>query len=530
MKNIMNRSIKTLTDLAVTASVALVLLSCEAPKEGPKDGGGSSGGGETSDGGTKPGTTGECYTDKFEQPKQELSNSLDIIFVTDTSGSIDAERASIADGVDSLVAELPNGVDYRIGVMLAHSSKSGYTGRLWQHSNRPYVLDSKTMSLSTIREHLRYNLTKGPSDSYADGGELGLYAFHRGLHDADYAAIRHKGLFRDDAALLVIFVSDENDICATYPAGVKPVPDPEGMEAGAKKRDCKGISPESVLARVKELYGTRPVLMAGIVYDNLKTYPRSGENEYGYGYMDLIELSSGISMDMAGKNYNEGLASIGALVSKKLQLYSDFKLKNDNVDPASIEALVDRKKVSSSYKKDSNEVHLEDAGGPGSLIEISYCEPKCADDEDKVTICHIPPGNPKNRKTLSVGKSAVEAHLAHGDFVGSCEQDPVPTPSPTPVPTPTPEPFAINGFDAATNSNSAFLIWYTPNVPSTSQVRWGLTPQLENTTVLDSTQVQDHSVTLGGLQPNTTYYLQGVSVNASGYVSYSNVIIKTTKP
>ena len=41
-------------------------------------------------------------------------------------------------------------------------------------------------------------------------------------------------------------------------------------------------------------------------------------------------------------------------------------------------------------------------------------------DGAKVTICHIPPGNPANQKTLSVGASAVPAHMAHGDKMGSC--------------------------------------------------------------------------------------------------------------
>jgi hypothetical protein len=40
---------------------------------------------------------------------------------------------------------------------------------------------------------------------------------------------------------------------------------------------------------------------------------------------------------------------------------------------------------------------------------------------EKVTICHIPPGNPDNAHTIVVGAPAVPAHLAHGDFLGSCE-------------------------------------------------------------------------------------------------------------
>jgi hypothetical protein len=38
----------------------------------------------------------------------------------------------------------------------------------------------------------------------------------------------------------------------------------------------------------------------------------------------------------------------------------------------------------------------------------------------KVTICHVPPGNPGNAHTITVGAPAVPAHLAHGDSLGEC--------------------------------------------------------------------------------------------------------------
>ena len=40
--------------------------------------------------------------------------------------------------------------------------------------------------------------------------------------------------------------------------------------------------------------------------------------------------------------------------------------------------------------------------------------------KDKLAICHHPPGNPTNSKTLEVGASAVAAHLGHGDTEGPC--------------------------------------------------------------------------------------------------------------
>ena len=46
-----------------------------------------------------------------------------------------------------------------------------------------------------------------------------------------------------------------------------------------------------------------------------------------------------------------------------------------------------------------------------------------ADPDGKVTICHIPPGNPENAHEITVGASAVPAHLAHGDRLFTCDEE-----------------------------------------------------------------------------------------------------------
>lgn len=43
--------------------------------------------------------------------------------------------------------------------------------------------------------------------------------------------------------------------------------------------------------------------------------------------------------------------------------------------------------------------------------------------DKKVTICHVPPGNPDNAHTITVSENALDAHLAHGDYEGPCEND-----------------------------------------------------------------------------------------------------------
>ena len=40
---------------------------------------------------------------------------------------------------------------------------------------------------------------------------------------------------------------------------------------------------------------------------------------------------------------------------------------------------------------------------------------------EKITLCHVPPGNPSKAHSISIASSSVSAHLAHGDYLGTCD-------------------------------------------------------------------------------------------------------------
>jgi hypothetical protein len=40
---------------------------------------------------------------------------------------------------------------------------------------------------------------------------------------------------------------------------------------------------------------------------------------------------------------------------------------------------------------------------------------------EKVSVCHVPPGNPANEHMISISDRALDAHLAHGDYLGVCK-------------------------------------------------------------------------------------------------------------
>ena len=53
----------------------------------------------------------------------------------------------------------------------------------------------------------------------------------------------------------------------------------------------------------------------------------------------------------------------------------------------------------------------------GSII----LEPAMAKPQPKITICHIPPGNPGNAHSITISLNALPAHvMRHGDLIGEC--------------------------------------------------------------------------------------------------------------
>jgi hypothetical protein len=274
------------------------------------------------------------------------------------------------------------------------------------------------MSMSQLRRALYDNMTQAPDDVFAGGGEEGLYSLYRSMDNGKINAIRAQGFYRPNAALAVVFVADENDICARYPAGVKRVPDPSGMEAEAFSRDCKNVDQNTVYQRLLTMQNGRPLILSGVVYNDLTTVPKNtgGEDEYGYGYMDLIQLGRGVSVDIAKGDYNEGLAQIGEFSAKKMQPTVDFLLANKPVDRSSISVTL--RNLSAHSSDDDNgsvsshgscSCHKEDRDNGSSR----HCE-----GDDKSV---FEPGY--NSKSKSGYYSKSNSNSGHGSSHDSDDQD-----------------------------------------------------------------------------------------------------------
>ena len=51
---------------------------------------------------------------------------------------------------------------------------------------------------------------------------------------------------------------------------------------------------------------------------------------------------------------------------------------------------------------------------------VEVVDVHCGKNNDKILICHIPPGNPGNSQTICISPNSLSDHLAHGDGIGPC--------------------------------------------------------------------------------------------------------------
>jgi hypothetical protein len=324
----------------------------------------------------------------FVQPSETANRSVDLLFVVDTSDSLKEERSRIASTIPSFVNQLSSETDYRIGVMLAHGGDSYYSGRLYSPPGIPQVLNSRTLSTTQIQSYLGSTLSKPVSDVDEANGEMMTYSLLKSLGSDRISTIQNQGFFRQNAALSVVFVSDENDICYVpnqhgYSAFPDFVPSFENTEAAAYKNYCVGkdneelVTPDLVYSQLKAVKGSLPLSLGGITHMDPTQVPTGGEDSIGHGVIELVKSSlNGILMELTQTDYSDGLSKLGSTVTQQLHLLTQFGLTGKpSFFEDTVSVQVDGKSVESEYDSNTHLVSLRasDAGQSGSHVRVTAC-------------------------------------------------------------------------------------------------------------------------------------------------------------
>jgi hypothetical protein len=274
-------------------------------------------------------------------------NKLDILFVVDTSKSLrtggnrtaaDGELVQIGRGMKEFVKNLDPETDYNIAIMTGHGPASPYHGKLLAENGSVISYNavkrgrSREQAEQEIARILEMKMRATPNESRGAQGEAMLLSLYDAVTQPHLRkAIESQNFFRKDAALNVIIVSDEQDVCYDYgsedkrtankivPGKKDPVVDEEerkffqdvclhavggtyrnGKMTGGTKLTpghvwdaLRSLKADSVTKRADE---TKLILNA-IVYttdvpDSLKG-EANDENEKGHGLIEFVQLGGG---------------------------------------------------------------------------------------------------------------------------------------------------------------------------------------------------------------------------------------------
>lgn len=78
-------------------------------------------------------------------------------------------------------------------------------------------------------------------------------------------------------------------------------------------------------------------------------------------------------------------------------------------------------KEKAEREKAEKEKAEKEKNNAAAYVDDTIKKEDTTDVKDPVTICHVPPGNQMKHHTLVISRSALQAHLRHGDSEGSCE-------------------------------------------------------------------------------------------------------------
>ena len=313
-------------------------------------------------------------TDSYQQSP---TDEVDILFVVDNSNSMQLEQTLLADGFESFIEGIEQAnVDFHLGVIstnfeyddgargtleLTNTDIDGCDGVA---AGPPYLtLDDDYLTLFPCRAQVGLN-----GSGKEKGLEAALYALGDSLTGPGGA---NEGFLRDDANLLVVFVSDEDD-CS----------DEGALGANADNTACYSqrdlLTPASDLTqRIVDLKGVRgKVQLAAIVGPESAESVCDDTTLPGTRYLEAAELTDGLQASICETDWSGFLNRLGL---EAVGIQETFPLSYP-ANPETLEVRVDDEVVEQSdsngwtYIADPPSVQFHGDAIParGSDIAITY--------------------------------------------------------------------------------------------------------------------------------------------------------------
>ncbi|MCA9553849.1 MAG: choice-of-anchor D domain-containing protein [Myxococcales bacterium] len=293
------------------------------------------------------GRVNPTVTDVFSQLP---TPQADVLFVVDNSCSMSEEQSNLGSNLTSFLAFAQSqGIDYQIAVTTTDVTSSGEQGRFVERGGTR-IITPQTANASQV---FRTNVTLGTNGS---GTERGLEAAYLALSDP-LINTWNAGFLRQDAALAVIFVSDETD------------------------QSTRAVSfYENFLRNIKGFQNSAMFSASSVVgITNPRCTSVNGDADYAPRYISIANNTGGVVESICAANWGQTLANIGL---NSFGLRRQFTLSSRPV-PVTIAVTVNGNaipnttaggQVNWTYDSATNSVSFSAGSVPpaGSTISVTY--------------------------------------------------------------------------------------------------------------------------------------------------------------
>lgn len=226
------------------------------------------------------------------------NNKVDILWIVDNSSSMLKHQQSLSAQVPDLVAKLNSlKMDYHMAVVT--TSMGGTVPDGGKFMGTPKFVTASTPDLVNT---LKSRMIVGEAGS---NNERGLESMAAAL-STSYLSNEGRGFFRDDALLVVIALSDEDDKSAV------------SSPANYYTNFLDGIKRPWVDGSRSWIFNFIGVLPTST---NCKTF--NDYSEAGLTFIDLVKTSGGVQESICNSNLSSSVANIRARI---YQILTDFKL------------------------------------------------------------------------------------------------------------------------------------------------------------------------------------------------------------
>jgi len=290
------------------------------------------------------GVAGAYYEESFQQ---RYYDKIDVLWVLDNSGSMSDAIDKLAVNFEHFITTfLGLNMDFRMGLVTTDMLDEAQSGRL---QGRIITSDMSQAEAESIFLNTVNVGTEG------DWNEKGIDAAHAALSEP-LVSTANAGFLRSDAALSVIFVSDEDDASDLTPTDF--IQFLQGLKA----------DPNNV--RVSGFVGLSQ-------YSDPLVCNAEG---VGYKYLDVISATGGVSAHVCTAEFE---AAFNAVTISSAGLRASFLLEKEPVSESRITVFVDGQIVAQdssngwTYDAQNNVVilHGDAIPGDGSIIDIQYETP-----------------------------------------------------------------------------------------------------------------------------------------------------------